>query len=233
MAGPAIILREIHRLRRHAANLQSEIERMPRLLKAQEAKVARQEELVRQAQEALKRTKMDSHEKEMHLKGIEQQISKHEKQLNEATSRKEYDALRVEIASEKTKIRAIEDEILDYMGRIEQESARIPEAEKAVKVAKEEHAQKQREGETRIAELKQVLDQALQEIDRVEATLPPDIRPQYDRVVAARGEDAMAAVKDRTCQACYTEITAQNYNDLMLGQFVLCKNCGRVLYLPE
>src|SRR5262249_55519642 len=120
-----------------------------------------------------------------------------------------------------------------FMGKIEEETARLPEAEKAVKSAKEEFAKRQQEGQERIAGLKQQLEEALREISQVESTLPLDIGPQYKRLVGARGEDAMAAVQGRTCQACYTEITAQNYNDLMLSQFVLCKSCGRVLYLPD
>ena len=43
MVSSASILREIHRLRRHAKNLQDEIERLPRLLRAQQVKAARQE----------------------------------------------------------------------------------------------------------------------------------------------------------------------------------------------
>jgi predicted nucleic acid-binding Zn-ribbon protein len=233
MAGPATILREIHRLRRHAANLRTEIERMPRLLKAQEAKVSRQEEQVGQAQEAIKRFKIACHDKEVQLKGTEQQISKHEKQMNEAGSKKEYDALRAEISAEKARGRAIEDEILDFMAKIEEETARIPEAEAAVKKAKEELAVHQRDAESRVVGIKQQLEGTLREIQSTEDTLPADIRPLYDRLISARGEDAMAAAEGRICRACYTEITAQNHNDLMLSQFVLCKSCGRVLYLPE
>src|SRR5438132_12063699 len=101
MAGPATILRDIHRLRRHARDLRAEIERGPRLLKGQQTKVARQEDVVREAQERLKRLKVTCHDKEVQLKQTLQQISKHEKQLNEATSKKEYDALKSEIASDR------------------------------------------------------------------------------------------------------------------------------------
>ncbi len=47
------------------------------------------------------------------------------------------------------------------------------------------------------------------------------------------GPDGMAAVKNRSCAACSTEITAQSYNELLQEQFVACKSCGRILYLPE
>ena len=233
MAGPATILREIHRLRRHARDLQAEIERGPRLLKAQQTKVTKQEETVREGHDALKRLKVSSHDKEGQLKATLQQISKHEKQLNEAGSKKEYDALKVEIAADKKKCQQLEDEILGYMAEIEERTARLPELEKAVQQAKAEYADFEKDSQGRLAGLTVQLNQALQGIKDVEATLPEDVRPQYDRLVAARGEDAMAAVEHRTCRACYTEITAQSFNDLMLSQFVLCKSCGRTLYLPD
>src|SRR5947208_3475117 len=71
------------------------------------------------------------------------------------------------------------------------------------------------------------------QLAELEATLADDIKPAYDRLIASKGEDAMSAVENKTCIACYTGITAQNYNDLVQGRFLLCKSCGRILYLPE
>jgi predicted nucleic acid-binding Zn-ribbon protein len=59
------------------------------------------------------------------------------------------------------------------------------------------------------------------------------MRPQYDRVVAALGPESLAALNGRHCSACHTGITAQNYNDLQIGRFQVCRSCGRILYLPE
>jgi predicted nucleic acid-binding Zn-ribbon protein len=233
MAGPATILREIHRLQKNKADLKAEIERIPHLTRLQQAKVARQEEALREAHEALKRFKLNSHDKESQLKSMLQQVTKHEDQLNQAGSKKEYDALKVEIASDKKKAKELEDQILEAMGQIEEKTSQIPEAEKGVKQAKQEYADFEKSIAERRDNLSKQLEDILQQLAAVESTLPPDVRPPYDRQVAARGEDAMAAVQNRTCMACYTEITNQAYNDLMLSQFVLCKSCGRVLYLPE
>ncbi len=233
MAGPATILREIHRLRKFAADLKAEIERIPHLTKIQQAKVTRQEDTLKDTQDNLKRLKMTSHDKEVQLKGNLQLTTKHEDQLNQAGSKKEYDALKVEIASDKKKSKELEDEILEIMGQIEERTALIPEVERSVKQAKDEYAEFEKTVKTRRETLSQQLDETVRSLADVESTLPPDIRPLYDRQVGARGEDAMAAVQNRTCMACYTEITNQAYNDLMLSQFVVCKSCGRVLYLPE
>src|SRR5262249_43482312 len=115
MPGPAAILRELHRLQRHVKDLQSEMERGPRTIKAQEKAVAKKEELLLEGHETLKRLKIATHEKEVSLKSKHQQIAKHEKQLNEATGKKEYDALQAEVTAEKQACRRLEDDILDTM----------------------------------------------------------------------------------------------------------------------
>jgi predicted nucleic acid-binding Zn-ribbon protein len=233
MPGPAAILKEVHRLRRHAHELQSQIDRGPAVLKAQQAKLGKQQDALRDAQEGLKKLKMAIHEKEVSLKAKAQQVDKHQLQLNSASSKKEYDALKNEIAHEKEASKELEDEILTAMLRLDEGTARLPELERSLRRAEEEVAQFEKSHRARLADLASQLDQARQQLTAVEATLPEDIRPAYDRLASARGEDAMSAVANRTCSACYTEITAQNSNDLVQGQFVLCKSCGRILYLAE
>ena len=59
------------------------------------------------------------------------------------------------------------------------------------------------------------------------------IKPLYARLVTGFGADALAAVKDRTCQHCHTAITIQQQHEIESGRFVTCRSCGRGLYLPE
>jgi len=233
MAGPAATFREIHRLRRYAKDLQTEIDRGPIRLKAQQGKVTRAEEALREAQEALKRLKVTVKDKEVSLKTAYSQIAKHEKQLNEAASKKEYDALKGEIAAEKANCQRLEDEILEGMAGTEDRTAQLPELEKAIAEAKQEYARYEADYQSRLDGLTSQFDETQQKLREIEATLPDDVRVTYERLVAARGPDALAPVEGRTCGACYTEITAQSYNDLLVGRLVACKACGRMLYLPE
>jgi predicted nucleic acid-binding Zn-ribbon protein len=234
MPGPAATLREIHRLRRHARDLQDRIEQAPRQLRAQQSRVSREEDALREGQETIKRLKVATHEKEVSLKAVRSQIKKYEQQLNEATAKKEYDSLKAEIAAAEGKVRKLEDEILEVMVEVEDRTARLPDLEKSVQQAKADLARFEGEMQERVGRLEQQRQQALAEIAAVEAALPPgDVRNQYERLIKARGEDALAAVQGNICTACYTEITAQQTQDLRQGQFVVCKNCDRILYLPE
>jgi len=232
MPGPAVLLREIHRLRRFAKDLQTKIEQAPRTLKLQQGRVTRQEEILHQAQDELKRLKVTIHDKEVTLRTTLQQITKYQKQQNEAASKKEDDAFQHEIDTVKKKVAKLEDEILDAMGQSEEQAAGLPELEKALKRVREEVAQFDRDSASRQTRYAEQLKQTQQQIVDVEATLPPEVRPMYTRLIAAKGEDGMSGLNGRTCTACYTEVTAQNYNDLAQGNFVMCKSFGRMLYLP-
>src|SRR5438477_12579330 len=120
MAGPAIILREIHRLRTFAGDLQSRIDSAPKQLKAQQGLVTKREDELKQGQDLVKKLKVAIHEKEVSVKAENQLIKKYEGQLNDITSKKEYDALRNEIAGVREKIRAYEDETLNTMMDLEE-----------------------------------------------------------------------------------------------------------------
>jgi predicted nucleic acid-binding Zn-ribbon protein len=227
------ILRELHRLRRHIKNLQDEIKRVPLQLRAQQAKLGRQEDEIKAAHDALNHLKVTIRENEVSLKQKHQQIVKWEGQLQGASSKKEYDALQHEIAAEKAKCGELEDAILADMAKSEEATAHIPELEKALKAGKDELARFDKTSRERVATLSEELKRAQAQLKEVEATLPPDIRPQYERLVGSMGEDALSLAKNNTCSACYTALTQQQSNDLLAGRLVTCKSCGRIVYLAE
>jgi len=233
MSGPAILFREIHRLRRFAHELQEQIDRLPRQQKIQQAKVAHQEEMLRQAQDAIKHLKVDIHGKEGTLKATHGQIAKYQKQLNGAESKKEYDALQHEINDAKAACERLEEEILLGIAESEEKTAQLPELEKAVRQAKEEHARFESGLQERLTSYRTQLAETQRQLQEQEAAIPANLRTQYNRDVAAKGHDAMAPVQSHTCAACCTEITAQQYCELQQELFAACKSCGRILYLPE
>jgi predicted nucleic acid-binding Zn-ribbon protein len=127
----------------------------------------------------------------------------------------------------------LEDVILDTMGQAEEQEARIPELDQALKQTREDNTRFETSSQQRLVMLAEELQKTQAALKEFEATLPADIKPEYERLVASRGEDAMSLVQDRTCSACYTSLTPQNYNDLLAGRLVLCKVCGRIVYLGE
>jgi uncharacterized protein len=233
MPGPAPILRELHRLRRHIKDLESKIEQAPRALKTQQMKMTHQQGGLRNTQEEIKQLKVHIHEKEVSVKATEQQIKKYESQRNEAKSKKEYDTLGAEIKAAQEIIRKIEDEILDLMTVVEVKAKEVPQAEAEAKKAAAAYAQFEKEQTGLLERYATEKVKAYEELKTIEESLPADVRTQYDRLVKAKGAEAIAGVRGTNCTACYTEITPQMANLLRTEEFVICKNCGRMLYLEE
>jgi uncharacterized protein len=230
MPGPAAILKEVHRLRRHLAELDERIAQAPRQRSVQQKKLANQEDAFTQAKEHLKRLALDIREKEGNVKATQTQIKKYEKQLDTAANKKEYDTLQSEIASEKAHISKLEDEILAAMSESEEKTAQLPEVEKVAQKAQADFAQFVKDHQEMLDRFAQEKARAQEELKTTEATLPPDVKAQYDRLIAAKGADALSGVQGRICTACYTEITPQMLTELKREMFLICKNCGRMLY---
>jgi len=231
MAGITDVLREIHRLRRHARDLQEEIDRGPVRLKARRAVAAKGEEAYQAAQDALKKLKVATHENEVTLKATHTQISKYERQLDDVADKKQYDALQHEIAAARQKAVALEDTILEEMSEAEERTAKLPEQLQAAKKAKDDLAAFEREQAERLARLAEQLKAALAELKGVEKNLPEQFVAHYRRMVNAFGADAMAPIQNQACAHCNSQITVQQMHDLETGEFVLCRSCGRALYL--
>jgi predicted nucleic acid-binding Zn-ribbon protein len=233
MPSPIDALRECHRLRRHISNLQEELKRVPLQIKAQHGKAANAEKAFHDAQDLLKKLKVTISSNEKTLKETHQQIDKYKRQLNEVKATKEFDALKHEIAAAETKALGLEETILTQIGQSEDDAAKLPGIEAGVKKAKEDAALYEQNALVRKQQLEEELARTQQALAEAEAQLPDEMGDQYRRLIKAKGNDALSLLSGRTCSACYSSITAQNYNDLVQGKLVICKACGRMLYLPE
>ncbi|MGE3806648.1 MAG: zinc ribbon domain-containing protein [Gemmataceae bacterium] len=233
MAGPMALLREIHRHKVHAKDLSDQIDRGPRTLRAHQDKVAKAEQAQQEANDAVKRLKLTISEKELMLKTKQGLIEKYTNQLNSASSPKEYQALKQEIVNERTSITKIEDEILEHMSEADVRLTRLPDFQKEVDAVKTVTNRLKDDIQTRRNELTDQLNEVHKKIKELEVQLPIEAKEKFDRLTTAKGEDALSALNGKTCTACYTEITAEMYNNLLQERFVLCKVCDRILYIPE
>jgi predicted nucleic acid-binding Zn-ribbon protein len=231
MPGITDLIRDLHRLRRHIRELEAEIQRTPELQKTRKNRVAKQETLLHDAQEALKKLKISVHENEVSLKATHAQIKKYEQQLNTAAAKKEYDALQAEIAHARQTAAKLEDDIFAGLTEIDERTAALPVIEKTLQEMKAEFNNWERDAKERVDRLTDELIFAKKNLTDTESALPPDIRATYVRLITSWGVDGLASVKDKTCMHCYSALTGQQVNDLIQGKFGLCKSCGRALYL--
>ena len=91
--------------------MNNEIERAPRVIKAHQTKLAKQEDGLKELKDSIKKLKVTLNDKEGSLKSTNQQLAKYEKQQNEAGNPKEFEALQHEISHTQGLRQQLEEEI--------------------------------------------------------------------------------------------------------------------------
>ena len=227
------LLRKLHRIHRQRTDLNGQIGRGPRQIKAGEDLVAKADSELHRVKELLKKATMLSDEKQLQLKSREAQIEQLQTKLNSAASNREFNLLKEQIAADKQANSVLSDEILEAMDSIDRLETQVQEVSTELKKQKSDQQKRISDVETKTAELEAELERVDKELIETEKVIPAAIMVEYRRVIKARGEDALAPVEDESCGGCYQVLTTQYIDRLRMSMLIRCPNCHTFLYLPE
>ncbi|MCL6502376.1 MAG: phospholipase [Pirellulales bacterium] len=233
MSVTAAALRELHRIHRQLRDLRGRLEAGPKQVKHREAVVQRIAGELEQAKADHKAARIHADQKQLQLRSAEQKIRDLKLKLNAASSNREYQALRDQIAADEMASSVLEDEILELLEKIEAMARGIKEIEEKLAKSQEELANCRMQVADQEALLRADIDRLEAELAQAETQIPVDFRELYERVVRSKGDEGMAQVEGETCSGCYQRVTPNKMNQLLLGQVIVCGGCGRILYLPE
>ena len=196
------ILRTLHRLHRQLTDLRDRNEQGPKRVRGAEANVAHREAELAKAQADLKKLRVAADQKQLQLKAGEEKIKDLQRKLNAATSNREYQTLKDQIAADDMANSVLADEILEAL----EKSTRRRRRSARWKPRWQSPARRPKRSAARCRSRR----------PRCRATSPawrPNCsRPSrrcrrrsatlYQRVVRSRGEDALAAVENEFCGGC-------------------------------
>lgn len=131
-------LPELHRLHLAIQEVQEEIDRGPRQLKARSNTTAtRLAELEAQRQKQ-KQLKMQADQKALQLKTNEAKLEDLKGKLNQAASNREFDIIKGQIEADKVANSVLEDEILETLDKVDKAQADVKKLEAEVATAQAE-----------------------------------------------------------------------------------------------
>lgn len=226
-------LRLLHRIHRQITDLRSRLDRGPRQVKAADAAVVQLQASVDEARQAVQKARIVADQKQLQLKSREDRVATLKVRLNEASSNKEYQTLKEQIAADEQANLVQQDEILEALEKLDELQAASQEASEKFNQSKQDAAKTRSRIEAEQAPLEAELARVTAELKQAEEGLPIDLRDQYQRMVKSRGENALAQVDGEVCGVCFQTLTAQMINELYLSRTLFCKSCGALLYLPE
>ncbi|WP_238388583.1 zinc ribbon domain-containing protein [Roseimaritima ulvae] len=223
----------MHRLHRQINDIKGQLQRGPRQQKAGEAAVVACEQALSDAKETLKQARLASDEKQLQLKTREQRVADTQSKLNTASSNREYDALKEQIAADQQANEVLSDEIFESLEQLDELEAAVDKRAKELAQRQEDQTALLEQIATRQAVLTPDLERVQAELKETETAMPPEMKQEYDRIIAARGEDGLAPVDGESCGGCYQTLSPQVMNELYLNNYMVCSACGAWLYLPE
>ena len=227
------VLRTLHRIHRQLTDLREQLERGPRQIRAAEANAKRNEEALESTRAAAKELRMAADNKQLQLKTGEAKIKELRLKLNAASSNREYQALLEQIAADEMANSVLTDEILEAFEECDAFGKNIAKAETELAAARKKTEEVRADVMQREPQLRTDVERLEAELRQAEAGLQADVLEVYKRVVRQRGEDALAAVDQQCCGGCNQRVPLNVYSQIMLGQPVACRTCGRLLYVPE
>jgi predicted nucleic acid-binding Zn-ribbon protein len=226
-------LRTLHRLHRQLSDVRDRLVRGPKQIAAAQAAVAHCEEQLKEAKDAHLKARVNADRKQLQLREREARVADLKVKLNQASSNREYQALKEQIAADEQANRVLEDEILEALEQIDLLAGKVREAQELLTRSKAELEKTLRRVEEEKAICEAELARLTQELHQTEALLPADFRAEYQRVVNARGENALAPLNNRYCGHCNCALTSQAVQQVLMEKPVFCRSCGALLYLPE
>lgn len=224
-------LAELHALHLQLREVQEQLERGPKQLKARQ-QFTQQKQADLEAQKQKQKTlKVTADQKSLQLKSNEAKITDLRVKLNQASSNREFDIIKTQIEADTVSNSVLEDEILDTLEKVDAVQVAIRKLEDEVSAARAEEGRISNETNAARAGLEARIVDLQAKLSQAETCVPGDFLLSYRRLVQAYGAGALAEVEGNTCSSCFVSIPPQMTVQVRAGQIVVCKTCGRLLYL--
>jgi len=233
MSAVIEILRRLHRILNQQADIRSQLERGPRMVKISQThyKTAIADEHTHR--ELIKKTRMDADRNQLQLREREAKIFNVEGKMNMCKTDREYQALKDQIAADTQANAVLSDEILELLEQVDVLVAQTPGFELRCRQNKAEAEKLATTTESRQVSLEADLARITEDLVATEARLEGDLAGQYRRLVILRKEDALAVLEGKSCSSCNTSLSPRTLDRLHMNEPILCTSCGCLLYPPE
>ena len=190
-------------------------------------------EEVTEAQETLTKAKLAASDKQLQLDEREAKIKELGNKLNTADSNKEFQLLKDRIAADEQANSVLADEIFEQLEKIDVLEASSKTAKENLVTAESETKKIIQKIKDQDASLEVHLAEVAENLKELESQLKGDFVSDYRRLVAGRGEEALAETDMETCGGCHTKFNTQTLSLLMMRKAVFCGSCQCLMYFTK
>ncbi|MBC7835292.1 MAG: hypothetical protein H7Y88_09365 [Phycisphaerales bacterium] len=233
-------LLELFRVDKQLRGLRSRLDQAERFLEAQQRQFTDITQRAGNISVQAKHLRASLKNDEGEVARLDAKVNQVREQMNSAATAKEYNAFLAELSNLKDAKTAVEEKVIEAMGRVE-----ALEAEQATLSAQKSERERilagaKAERDARESEIKQRLEELTTQRANLATMIPGDVLRTFEQLVVLRGDEAMSVVEvvDRrnyeySCSACMMTLPMETVNSIARGQLTRCVSCGCVLFTED
>lgn len=162
-------------------------------------------------------------------------------QMDSAKTNKEYKTFLTEHNTLKVEKDKHETQVLEAMTKVDEIKKQVAELDAQRSEREKVRGVAATDKDAKVREIQGRLNELVAERDTARTGVAAEALATFDKLLAVRGEDAMAAIEelDRrhyefTCGSCQRTLTMDVVNTLLsTGKLTRCTNCGCILYVEK
>ncbi len=214
--------------------IENKLEEIPEEIKGMDERVEQLEVDFQNASKEMNNLLVMKKEKDNDVLSIEEEIKKHQKELNSLKSNEAYSALLKEIENCNKKKEEIENEQLGIMEKEEQFIINKDKRHKELDEKKAVFNGKKKELEDEIQRLNNLLAETQSKRSDAARGVEDTVLVQYDRIRVKKRGIGIVPLEEEACGGCHMIMTPQEVSDVIRGQdTIVCSSCMRIVYFDE
>jgi predicted nucleic acid-binding Zn-ribbon protein len=160
-----------------------------------------------------------------------EKLRKYQTQLRAVQNQREYGAVLNEIDGVEKLVRSAEDRILNLDEELENAAKELVTREEMLPLETEQHEERLKDWRSTQRAINEELASAQEEIKRLEASMHPRDRSEFQRLMEKKGGLAIVLVSGNSCSACHVKVRPAALQALKAGrEIIYCDSCKRILY---
>jgi uncharacterized protein len=208
--------------------------RLPEILAEFERRRAANQANLEEVKEKLQIAQKNKRDRDQDLEAEVQKVDKLKAHTSEIKNNKEYQALLKEIEAAEQANKAIEDDILGLMEKIDAATASIIAAENHTREEEEALQSEQKKIESEFAKTEDDLKTIEQSRQDFVTRIEPVVYARYQKLIGTKAGIAITEVRGESCSGCYMSIPPQVFVNVKKNESIItCPNCGRILYFKD
>jgi uncharacterized protein len=213
---------------------QEEKRKLPELLAELEGKSETNKAELDRVREALEAAQKGKRDRDRDLEEGGQKVEKLKSRTPDIKTNKEYTALLKEIETVEQENKAIEDDILKLMEKIDAAAAEIRAAETRSAEETVAIAAERKQLEENMAKLDEELANVERERNELAARIDAPLLTKYQKRYTALAGKVVVEARGESCSGCFMSIPPQLFVNVKKNtEIITCPHCSRILYYKE